>query len=423
MYNKCYNILIIKVFNSLIIENIFHNFQIHFRVMDNVKGFFMMKEVVIVAAVRTAVGRRKGALSNVRADDLAADILQEVVQRAGIEKHQVEDVILGCVTQTAEQGANIARTALLMAGFPETVPGVTIDRQCGSSQQAVHFAAQAILAGDMDIAIAGGVESMTRVSMGANMQNAHEGKRLQDNYAIIHQGLSAEKMAEKWGLSKEQLNNYAYNSHRRALAAMEAGYFTNEILPIQVTQGDGSVSTFSMDEGPRAETSVDKLNGLKTVFQEDGVITAGNASQMSDGASAVVIMSLEKAQELGLQPLAKISTRVVVGSDPTLMLTGPIEATRRALERSGLKIEDIDTYEVNEAFAPVPLAWLHEIGADPEKLNPDGGAIALGHPLGATGTKLLTTMLYRMKRENLRYGLLAICEGMGMANATIIEKM
>ncbi len=229
-------------------------------------------------------------------------------------------------------------------------------------------------------------------------------------------------MAEKWSFSKEQLNNYAYNSHRRALAAVEAGYFTDEILPIQVTQEDGSVSSFSMDEGPRAETSVDKLNGLKTVFQEDGVITAGNASQMSDGASAVVIMSLEKAQELGLQPLAKITTRVVVGSDPTLMLTGPIEATRRALERSGLKIEDIDTYEVNEAFAPVPLAWLHEIGADPEKLNPYGGAIALGHPLGATGTKLLTTMLYRMKRKNLRYGLLAICEGMGMANATIIEK-
>ncbi|PIJ96497.1 thiolase family protein [Lysinibacillus sphaericus] len=381
-----------------------------------------MREVVIVAAVRTAVGRRKGALSHVRADDLAADVLQEAVQRAGITKEQVDDVILGCVTQTAEQGGNIARTALLMAGFPDSVPGVTIDRQCGSSQQAVHFAAQAILAGDMDVVIAGGVESMSRVSMGTNMQNAHLGNRLQENYNIIHQGLSAEKIAEKWSLSKEQLNSYAYESHQRALAAIEAGYFKDEILPIEVIQEDDTVTTVGRDEGPRAETTVDILNSLKTVFQEDGVITAGNASQMSDGASAVVVMALDRAQELGIQPLAKIITRVVVGSDPTLMLTGPIEATRKALERSGLKIEDIDTYEVNEAFAPVPLVWLQEIGGDPKKLNPDGGAIALGHPLGATGTKLLTTLLYRMERENYRYGLLAICEGMGMANATIIEK-
>ncbi|WP_418301208.1 thiolase family protein [Lysinibacillus fusiformis] len=382
-----------------------------------------MREVVIVAAVRTAVGRSKGALSLVRADDMAADVLQEAVQRAGINKEQVDDVILGCVTQTAEQGGNIARTALLMAGFPDSVPGVTIDRQCGSSQQAVHFAAQAILAGDMDIVIAGGVESMSRVPMGTNMKNAHLGNRLQENYHIIHQGLSAEKIAEKWSLSKEQLNSYAYESHQRALAAIEAGSFKDEILPIEVIQEDGTVTKVAKDEGPRAETTVDILNGLKTVFQEDGVITAGNASQMSDGASAVVVMALDKAQELGIQPLAKIITRVVVGSDPTLMLTGPIEATRKALERSGLNIEDIDTYEVNEAFAPVPLVWLQEIGGDPKKLNPDGGAIALGHPLGATGTKLLTTLLYRMERENYRYGLLAICEGMGMANATIIEKM
>lgn len=382
-----------------------------------------MREVVIVAAVRTAVGRSKGALSQVRADDLAADILEEVVRRAGIDKEQVDDVILGCVTQTAEQGANIARTSLLMAGFPDSVPGVTIDRQCGSSQQAVHFAAQAILAGDMDIVIAGGVESMTRVPMGSNMQHAHSSKRLQENYDIIHQGLSAEKIAAKWSLSKEQLNSYAYQSHQRAIFAIEAGHFKHEILPIQVPQEDGSMTTFTVDEGPRAETTIEILNGLKTVFQEDGVITAGNASQMSDGASAVVVMALDKAQELGIQPLAKIVTRVVVGSDPTLMLTGPIEATRKALERAGLNIEDIDTYEVNEAFAPVPLVWLQEIGGDPDKLNPDGGAIALGHPLGATGTKLLTTMLHRMERENYRYGLLAICEGMGMANATIIEKM
>lgn len=382
-----------------------------------------MREVVIVAAVRTAVGRSKGALKDVRADDLAADVLQEVIKRAQIDKGQVEDVILGCVTQTGEQGANIARTALLMAGFPEKVPGVTIDRQCGSSQQAVHFGAQAILAGDMDVVIAGGVESMTRVPMFSNMQAAHKGKRLQENYHIIHQGLSAEKMAAKWQFSKDILNNYAYESHRRALAAIEAGHFQKEIMPVQIIQEDGTATTFEVDEGPRADTTINRLNDLKTVFQEHGVITAGNASQMSDGASAVMLMSLAKAQELGIQPLAKIVTRVVIGSDPTLMLTGPIEATRQALKRSDLSIEDIDTYEVNEAFAPVPLAWLHDIGADPAKLNPTGGAIALGHPLGATGTKLLTTMLYRMQRENLRYGLLAICEGMGMANATIIEKM
>ncbi|MFJ7951346.1 thiolase family protein [Lysinibacillus sp. NPDC096418] len=382
-----------------------------------------MREAVIVAAARTAVGRSKGALKDVRADDLAADVLQAAVSRAGIDKGQVEDVIFGCVTQTGEQGANIARTALLMAGFPETVPGVTIDRQCGSSQQAVHFAAQAILAGDMEIVIAGGVESMTRAPMFSNMKDAHQGKRLQENHNIIHQGLSAEKMAEKWQLSKGQLNEYALTSHRRALAAIEAGHFEQEIVPVMVPQEDGKLIAFSVDEGPRAETTIDILNSLKTVFQEDGLITAGNASQMSDAASAVVVMSLDKAKELGIKPLAKIVTRVVVGSDPTLMLTGPIEATKRALEHAGLTIDDIDTYEVNEAFAPVPLAWLHEIGADPAKLNPDGGAIALGHPLGATGTKLLTTMLYRMERENLRYGLLAICEGMGMANATIIEKL
>lgn len=391
--------------------------------MRKLGGNLEMREAVIVAAVRTAVGRSKGALKDVRADDLAADVLQEAVSRAGIDKGQVEDVILGCVTQTGEQGANIARTALLMAGFPETVPGVTIDRQCGSSQQAVHFAAQAILAGDMDIVIAGGVESMTRVPMFSNMKDAHKGKRLQENQTIIHQGLSAEKMAEKWKLSKDQLNEYALTSHRRALAAIEAGYFEQEIVPVMVPQEDGKLIAFAVDEGPRAETTIDILNSLKTVFQEEGVITAGNASQMSDGASAVIVMSLDKAMELGIKPLAKIVTRVVVGSDPTLMLTGPIEATKRALERAGLTIDDIDTYEVNEAFAPVPLAWLHEIGADPAKLNPGGGAIALGHPLGATGTKLLTTMLYRMERENLRYGLLAICEGMGMANATIIEKL
>lgn len=373
-----------------------------------------MREAVIVAAARTAVGRSRGALADVRADDLAADVLEEVVNRAGIEKALVEDVILGCVSQTMEQGANIARTAALMAGFPIEVPGVTIDRQCGSSLQAVHFAAQAILAGDMDVVIAGGVESMSRVPMFSNMEGAHKGKRLRENYDIIHQGLSAEQMAEKWELTGEEINDYAVLSHERAIRAIEAGHFQEEIL---------AVGNFSQDEGPRSGTTASVLQGLKKVFKENGVISAGNASQMSDGASAVIVMSSEKAEELGIKPLAKIVARSVVGSDPTLMLTGPIEATKRVLVKAGLTMAEIDTYEVNEAFAPVPIIWAKELGADMEKLNPYGGAIALGHPLGATGTKLLTTMLYRMQRENHRYGLIAICEGMGMANATIIEKV
>lgn len=373
-----------------------------------------MREAVIVAAVRTAVGRRKGALSDVRPDDLAADVLQEAVKRAGIDKDIVDDVILGCVSQTQEQSMNIARTAALMAGFPIEVPGVTIDRQCGSSLQAVHFAAQAIIAGDMDVVIAGGVESMTRVPMFANSDGGHQGKRLQENYDIIHQGLSAERIVEEWQLTRDEVNGFAAESHKRAIAAIEAGRFDDEIVPI---------GHFKRDEGPRPGTDLNSLNELKTVFKEDGVITAGNASQMSDGASAVIVMSREKADALGIKPLAKIIARTVVGSDPTLMLTGPIEATKRVLKRANLTLDDIDTYEVNEAFAPVPIVWAKELGADLEKLNPDGGAIALGHPLGATGTKLVTTMLHRMQRDNLKYGLIAICEGMGMANATILEKL
>lgn len=385
-------------------------------------GGIGMREVVIVAAARTAVGKRKGALATTRADDLAAEVLAEVVRRATIEKGQVEDVILGCVTQTAEQAGNVARSALLIAGFPVHVPGVTIDRQCGSSQQAVHFASQAILAGDMDIVIAGGVESMTRMPMGSNYLDTKPSEKLTAQHEIIHQGLSAERIAAQWGFSAEKLNDYALDSHKRALAAIAAGHFKKEIVGVDVTTDEG-IKHFDTDEGPRANTTRESLAELKTVFKEDGVITAGNASQMSDGASAVVLMSSDKAKELGIKPLARIVARSVVGSDPTLMLTGPIAATEKVLQKAGLTINDMDTYEVNEAFAPVPLAWLKDTGADASKLNVDGGAIALGHPLGATGTKLLTTMLYRMHRENQRYGLLAICEGMGMANATIIEKL
>ena len=378
-----------------------------------------MREVVIVEGVRTAVGRRKGALSGTRPDELAAVVLDELMTRAGVGKEQVEDVILGCVTQSGEQGGNIARTSALIAGFPIEVPGVTIDRQCGSSQQAVHFGAQAIAAGDMDIVIAGGVESMTREPMFSNVGDARPSEKLTSQYEIINQGLSAERIAEKWGMSRRELDEYSAKSHERAFAAIGEGRFKDEIVPVETAEGN----VFDTDEGPREGSTPDVLGGLKTVFKEDGVITAGNASQMSDGASAVLLMSREKADELGLKPKARIVARSVGGSDPTLMLTGPIAATEKVLKKAGLTIDEVDTYEVNEAFAPVPLAWLKETGGDPEKLNVDGGAIALGHPLGATGTKLLVTLLNRLERTGGRYGLLAICEGMGMANATVIERL
>ncbi|WP_075618543.1 thiolase family protein [Paenisporosarcina indica] len=382
-----------------------------------------MREVVIVEGIRTAVGRRKGKLAHTRPDDLAATLLDKLIERSGIEKALVEDVILGCVSQVGEQGGNVARMAALIAGFPVHVPGVTIDRQCGSSQQAVHFASQAIACGDMDIVIAGGVESMSRVPMFSNMGDAKPSKKLTDAYEVINQGLSAERIAEKWGLSRDELDAYSVQSHERAFRAIADGRFFNEIVPVEVADAEGSTELFSVDEGPRAGTSMETLGGLKTVFDEKGKITAGNASQMSDGASAVLLMSREKAKELGLKPRARIVARSVVGSDPTLMLTGPIAATKKVLAKANLSLEEIDLYEVNEAFAPVPLAWLKELGADPEKLNPNGGAIALGHPLGATGTKLLVTLLHELERTEGRYGLLAICEGMGMANATIIERL
>ncbi|WP_339252286.1 thiolase family protein [Sporosarcina sp. FSL W8-0480] len=382
-----------------------------------------MREVVIIEGVRTAVARRKGGFSDYRPDELAAVVLEELMNRAKIDKSEVEDVILGCVTQTGEQGGNIARTAALIAGFPVHVPGVTIDRQCGSSQQAVHFASQAIASGDMEIVIAGGVESMTRVPMLSTIANVKPSSRLTEKHEIINQGLSAERIAEKWGLSREELDHFSYESHQKAIRAIVEGKFEAEIVPVVVNRADGVVDTVAKDEGPRPDSTPEVLAGLKTVFDENGVITAGNASQMSDGASAVLLMSKEKAEEHGIKPLARIVARTVVGSDPTLMLTGPIEATKKVLEKANLSIEDMDVYEVNEAFAPVPLAWLKETGANPEKLNPNGGAIALGHPLGATGTKLLVSLVNELHRTGGKYGLLAICEGMGMANATIIERL
>lgn len=387
------------------------------------KGWGWMREVVVVDGCRSAIGRRKGVFSHVRSDELASLVLDALIERTSIEKGMVEDIILGCVTQTGEQAMNVARTAALIAGFPDHVPGVTIDRQCGSSQQAIHFASQAIASGDMDVVIAGGVENMTRSPMFANTGDVKPSRRLTENYEIVNQGVSAEKIADKWGFNRKKLDRFALTSHERALEAIKQGYFTSEIVPVETTNDDGQTAYIQIDEGPREDTDSQALADLPPVFQKNGKITAGNASQMSDGASAVLLMSREKADELGLKPKAKIIARQVIGSDPTLMLTGPIDATHMALKKANLSIEDIDRYEINEAFAPVPLAWLQETGADSDKMNVHGGAIALGHPLGATGTKLFTTLIHELERINGQYGLLAICEGMGMANATIIERI
>ncbi|MFZ5648509.1 MAG: thiolase family protein [Bacillota bacterium] len=382
-----------------------------------------MREAVIVEAVRTPVGRKKGSLSNTRPDDLAAMVLGELVKRAGIEPEMVEDVIMGCVSQVGEQAFCVGRQAVLLAGFPSRVPSVTIDRQCGSSQQSVHFAAQAVMVGDMDIVIAAGVECMTRVPMGSSLAGASFNPRMVEKYGIFSQGISAELIAEKWGLNRDSLDEFSLESHRKASAAREAGFFEKEIMPVEVTFPDGSTGLFSRDEGIRPGTTMEALAGLKPAFKIDGKITAGNSSQISDGAAAVLIMSMEKAQELGLRPRARIVARTVIGDDPVLMLSAPIPATRMALKKAGLSISDIDVYEVNEAFAPVPLAWLHDLEADPARLNPQGGAIAIGHPLGASGARIMTTMLHYLERTGKRYGLQTMCEGFGMANATIIERL
>lgn len=382
-----------------------------------------MVEAVIVEGVRTAVGRRNGALSHYRAEDLAAQPLKELVKRTGIDPALIDDVIMGCVTQTGEQGAVIGRQASLIAGYPIEVPGTTIDRQCGSSQQAVHFASQAILSGDMDIVVAAGVESMTRVPMFANRQDVDYSEQLTAKYDMVNQGISAEMIADKWNITREQMDEFSLESHRRALQAQKKGYFDKEIMPLEVTLEDGSTAIFDKDEGPRADTTLEIMASLDPVFKENGKVTAANSSQMSDGAAALLMMSDTKAKELGLKPRFRVITRTVVGSDPTLMLTGPMPATEKALQRAGLSIDEIDVFEVNEAFAPVALAWLQDTGADPEKLNPNGGAIALGHPLGATGARLMVSLMHELERTGGRYGLQTMCEGFGMANATIIERI
>lgn len=383
----------------------------------------MNREVVIVEAVRTPIGRAGGVLKDVRPDDLAAEVLKELITRTKLDPGLIDDVIMGCVTQTGEQSADIARVAALIAGYPIEVPGTTIDRQCGSSQQAVHFASQAILSGDMDIVVAAGVESMSRVPMFSSLKGVEWNRQLVERFGQFNQGISAEKVAAKWGFTREQLDVYSYESHQRAIYAQAQGHFDREIMPLAITDQEGKQTEITADEGPRRNTSVDKLGTLKPVFKEGGLIHAGNASQMSDGAAALLIMEHSKAKELGLKPRFKIIARTVVGSDPELMLTGPIPATEKVLQKAGLSIDDMDLYEVNEAFAPVPMSWLKETGANPNKLNVNGGAIALGHPLGASGARVMVTLCHELERTGGKYGLQAICEGHGMANATIIERI
>jgi acetyl-CoA acetyltransferase family protein len=350
------------------------------------------------------------------------------VERNDLDPGLIEDVLMGCVMQTGEQGINVGRNAALAAGFPESVVGMTIDRQCGSGQQAAHFAAQGVMAGVYDVVVAAGVESMTRVPMGVTAQQGPGfpfGPAMMNRYAngLVPQGISAELIAEKWGLTRDELDQIAYDSHTRAARATEEGAFGDEIVPIRVDLDAGASETMTRDEGIRWDTSLEALASLKPAFKPDGVVTAGNSSQISDGAAAVLITSEEKALELGLTPRARFKAFALAGVDPVTMLTGPIPATEKVLDKAGLTLDDIDLFEINEAFASVVAAWLRETGADWEKTNVNGGAIALGHPLGCSGAKLMTTLVHELEARGGRYGLQSMCEGGGMANATIIERV
>ena len=383
-----------------------------------------MRDAVIVGAVRTPVGKRNGGLSGVHPVDLSAHVLNSLAMRTGVDPAEVDDVIWGCVSQVGEQTFDIARTAVIAAGWPLSVTGVTVDRQCGSSQQSVHFAAAGLIAGQYDVVVAGGVESMSRVPMGSALANGQLpfGSALEGFFKgeFPNQGIGAEMIAERWGQSRTQLDEFSIASHEKAARAQDEGRFDGQIAPVKLPDG----TVISADEGIRRGSTVEKLAGLKTPFKEDGVISAGNSSQISDGSAALLMTTSEKAKQLGLKPLARVHTAVLAGDDPVIMLTAPIPATRKALARSGLKISDIGAYEVNEAFAPVPLAWLNDIeGSDPARINPNGGAIALGHPLGGSGARLMTTLVHHMKDNGIRYGLQTMCEGGGQANATILESL
>ncbi|HVV07648.1 thiolase family protein [Amycolatopsis sp.] len=379
-----------------------------------------MRDAVIVEAVRTPVGKRNGGLSGVHPVDLSAHVLRGLAARTGIDPAEIDDVVWGCVSQAGEQTGDIGRTAVLAAGWPESVTGVTVDRQCGSSQQSVHFVAAGLIAGQYDVAVAGGVESMSRVPMGFSAQGANPlGEQVLARYDGVrpNQGVGAEMIAQRWGFSRTQIDEFSLASHEKAAAAQDSGAFDAQILPVATPGG----TVVSADEGVRRGGSVAKLAGLKPAFSEDGVITAGNSSQISDGAAALLMTTSEKAAELGLTPIARVHTAVLAGDDPVIMLTAPIPATRKALQRSGLSVSDIGVFEVNEAFATVPLAWLAELGADPKSMNPHGGAIALGHPLGGSGARIMTTLVHHMRAAGIRYGLQTMCEGGGQANATILE--
>jgi acetyl-CoA C-acetyltransferase len=390
-----------------------------------------MAEAYIVAAARTAGGRKGGRLSGWHPADLAASVLDSLVERSGADPAQVEDVIMGCVGQSGEQSVNIARNAVLASKLPESVPGTSVDRQCGSSQQALHFAAQAVMSGTMDMVIAAGVESMTRVPMGSPSALAakaglghYRSPSMERRYPNIQfsQFTGAEMMAEKYGLSKDELDEFAYESHQRAIAATEAGKFRDEIIPLSITRADGTTDTHHIDEGIRFDATLDGIRGVKLI-QEGGKLTAASASQICDGSSGVMVVNEAGLKRLGIKPMARIHHMTMMGGDPVIMLEAPLPATQRALQKAGMSIDDIDLYEVNEAFASVPTAWLKTVGADPAKLNVNGGAIALGHPLGGSGTKLMTTLLHALKQNNKRYGLQTMCEGGGMANVTIVERL
>ena len=395
-----------------------------------------MREAVIVDAVRTPLGRGKenGALHGWHPVDLASEALRALISRTGIDPAEVEDVIMGCVGQVGEQGVNVGRNAALAAGFPESVVGTSVDRQCGSSQQALHFAAQGVMAGAYDVVIAAGVESMSRVPMGtsASVGGAPFGPRMSKRYAeenlygvggLVPQGVSAEIIANNWKLSRRELDAFSLGSHQKAAAAARNGWFDNEIVPVDIKHADGSHERVATDEGIRPDTTIEKLGSLKPAFRADGVITAGNSSQLTDGAAAVLVMDKERARKLGLRPRARFHSFALGGVDPVIMLTGVIPATRKILERAKLGMRDFDAIEINEAFAPVVLAWAKEFDPDMEKVNQHGGAIALGHPLGCSGARLMSTLLNTLERTGGRYGLQTMCEGGGMANATVIERL
>jgi acetyl-CoA acyltransferase len=395
-----------------------------------VKGALKPSDVVIVGAVRTPIGKFRGSLAGVRADHLGAVVLAELITRAGLEPGVVDDVIFGCVTQIGEQSANIARTSLLGAGWPETVPGLTIDRKCGSGEEAVHVAAGLIACGAAEVVVAGGAENMSRVPMGSNRAIHGEafGWMAAERFELTGQGEAAERLCDRWQLSREQLDAFAVESHRRAAAAAAAGHFQKEIVYVPVMQVrekglEGEAPPFTADETIRPGTAIEKLATLKASFRTDGRLTAGNSSQISDGAAVLLLMSAGKAQALGLTPRARVRAVTTVGSDPTLMLTGPVAATHKVLAKAGLKLDDIDLFEINEAFAPVPLMWMKETGVTPERLNVNGGAIALGHPLGASGARLMVSMLHELERRGGRYALQAICCAGGMGTATLLERL